>query len=168
VSVAAVRGKYLSPLSDDRTITLTGVLSYQEYETHLLKTYGSMSLNGSTTYFNDVSIDGDTLPDKLFVIFYFDKPYLESFLKMISDKNSIELELAKRVSETANYYNKDVFAAIVYSDIYYDNPTQFATNNLYTETVTYDEDKNRWDVYYPYVGLEYKIADKTYAAEWAY
>lgn len=65
-------------------------------------------------------------------------------------------------------YDAYVTVSIVHSGVYNDNPTQFATSNIYTNTVMFLSETTGWFVCYPYVRVDFDKTENTYAAEWAY
>lgn len=169
VKVAAIKGITESQTSDIKSITLTGVLSYQEYESYLLNNYGSLNLNNYTTKIEEVSIDEYDSQNRLFVYFDLDNSYLNSFLDMMeADKISIEEEMAFIASEMADYYNKDISISIIYTAAYQVYPSAFVMNNLYSETIDYNESRKIWTVFYPYVDIDLDKEDNAYTADWAY
>lgn len=169
VKVVAVKGITESQPSETKSVTLEGVLSYQEYQSYILNNYGRMTLNNYTTKFDEVNIDGASSKDKLFVYLYLDNSYFNSFLDMVTfDKVGIEEKVASIASEMADYYNKDVSIDIIYTGIYEVYPSAFAVNNLYSKTINFIQGDRTWEVFYPYVNINLFRLDSEYTADWAF
>ncbi len=167
IKVTAVIGNKESRPSDVKAITLAENLSYDEYEASLLNTYKSLNLNGYQTYFDEISID--TSEDTVAAFFYLDNSYINPFIDMMKyDKSIIESKVAEIASEISVYFNDDITVSIVYFDTYNSCPTGFEDNKIYSKTVSYDDEVNKWYVYYPYLNVELYNSDNTYYAEWAY
>lgn len=167
VKVTASKDNKESQPSNVSAIKLADNFSYQEYETSLLNTYRSLSLNGYTTYFSDISIiasDGF-----MGVTIYLDNNYLSSFLDMMKyDKNSIEAKLASIAADAAVHFNDNISIFVVYTGVYDAYPAPFEYNNLYSNTIKYQSDTAQWYVFYPYVNVDYDYSKNVYYADWAY
>lgn len=167
VKVTASKDNKESQSSIVKAIKLTENFSYQEYQTNLLNTYGRFSLNGYTTYFDEINIDASD--ETIFAFFYLDSSYLDPFLDMmVYDKNSIEAKVATIASDIAVHFNSDVSISIIYSDLYSTYPTPFDYNEIYSNTVSYKSDIEKWYVFYPYVDVDLYYSENTYYAKWAY
>ncbi|MEN6312822.1 MAG: trypsin-like peptidase domain-containing protein [Clostridiaceae bacterium] len=167
VKVIAVKGGYFSQPSYIDSITLTKAFSYEQLEARFREKFGSISINGNTVNFNGVSIYEDTVYDTVEFAFYFDKTNLDAFLKMAPDRDSVERKAAEIASYISNYFNKDASVSFVHSDVYKENPTQFASSNIYTKTVIFLSEAVGWNVCYPYVRVDYDLKSGYYASEWA-
>jgi hypothetical protein len=169
VKIIAVKGNVESPPSDDYIIKLDHAISYQEYESYLVEEYGTLTIDKSTTKFERVYIDGEFAEDALFVSFYVAPLYLDSFLDIsIYNRDEIEEELASIAEEMAAYYKKDISIDIIYTRDYIVYPSAFVPNKLYSNTVIYNEKSKTWNVFYPYVNINFYKDSKKYTAHWAY
>lgn len=169
VKVTAVKGTTESQASEVKSITLSGTVSFKEYQTYLLDTYGTLTLNNNTTKFQRVSIDGDFSKDRIYVYLYLDDAYLSSFIDMMMySLDDIEEELAYIASDMTDYYGKDVSVDIIYSAAFKDYPIEFEDNNLYSKPISYNESTGNWLLFYPFVNLDFFKESKDYIADWAF
>ena len=169
VKVVAVKGNIESQPSEIKSIAITSALSLEEYESYLLNKYGSLTISNNTTKFEEVSIDNVSSPDLLYVDFYLDNSYFNSFLNLVQYfKGDTEEKLANIASEIADYYDKDVSVGIIYVDVYEEYPTAFAMNDLYSKTISFVESSKKWMVFYPYVDIKFFKNENEYTADWAF
>lgn len=175
IKVTAIKGSSESLPSDVKSITLHGssqdisqtLLTYDQYADYLINEFGILNISDYTTYFSgayvDVTDDG-TLALILYIEEYYEMTQFENSLYYNPSDVADAIKLI--ASEASDYYGKDVYAYVFYSDYYYDYPSKFETNNIFDETITYNAKLDHWEVFYPYIQVYYDYNYDYFDVKW--
>ena len=169
IVVTAIKGKYESEFSDIAYITLSSnnsFITFEEMQDYLLERYSYLIVKNTYIKLDFFYIDYMDESNMLYVSLNFSDD-LSDFLNIfVTYRNELAQEIADIAAEVADYYGIDSVAAVIYHQTFNFYPDAFLNNNLYSNTITYQNDY--WIVFYPYVQVVLNYKQKTYDTYWAF
>lgn len=189
VAATAINGRIMVPLRfisestgadvswDGNTKTVAiytnELVSYQEYADSLMESEGNFSYNNAyIQYYRVVLVEFEEDPGILYVIFDFeaaeneDASYIDLFDKY---PGIVKEHYSKIAEEVSDYYDKNVLLRLIYDDYFDEYQSIYAENDLQNNTITYDDNKNQYFVYFPYLDINVYTsdADGEYYYQWS-
>ena len=158
----------------DEPIADSSFMKYEEYTDYLYDTASYMLINNNQYVIGYNYIDIAEIQDVdgykyLYLVYCFDSEYLDTLAELVGDgyAESVLNLFSGIVVDLERYYKMDVVGSLVYYDDSWDEyPTMFEINNLIDETIEYNINTGKWEVWYPIVNIYSRMAESEYMYEW--
>ena len=169
IAVASVKGKIESEFSEVAYITLSSqdsLMTMEEMSNYLVYNNSYLHVDDKSILIDYIDVSISDNYNTLYISIYISNGLNDFLYPFVNNRN----ELAKRISDigsaVSGYYGIDSITSVIYNREFDFYPDAFLQNNLYSNTVTYNN--NYWHVFYPYVQVELNYNSWTYDAYWAY